>query len=133
MLFVVVYELGPANWVGRVFGTQVRILADIGVFGTVGPVLAFVVLHFVGRWQDERETSDFQSQLLAQARADASAGRRLGDEAMQALFAAGMAISALKSAESGASPEMIAQLEELESGLDRAIRALRAHVQDGGA
>ena len=130
VLLVVVYEFGPARWIYDRLGFPYHLLADILIFGSVGPVLTFVSLHFLGRWLEEKETSDLQAQILALAREEAKNGRQLSDHALQVLFAVGTLIASLKSIHADVPPEMVAQLEKTEKTLDRATRQLRAHLQD---
>jgi hypothetical protein len=57
LLLVVIYEIGPAYWIHDALGEQYHFLAEILVYGTVGPVLAFLLLDLLDRWLEERETT----------------------------------------------------------------------------
>ncbi len=128
MLLVIAYEIGPANWLHNRLGHSYHILADILLFGSVGPALTFVLLHFLDRWLEERETSELQAQRLAQVREEAKNSRTLNDNAMQVLFAASTLIALLKSDQHELPSETAVQLEETAQALDRAVRQLRAHL-----
>jgi signal transduction histidine kinase len=87
-----------------------------------------VLLHFLDRWLEERETSELQAQRLAQVREEAKNSRTLNDNAMQVLFAASTLIALLKSDQHELPTETAVQLEETAQALDRAVRQLRAHL-----
>jgi hypothetical protein len=128
VVLVLAYEVGPASWIQDTLGSGFHLLADALLFGTVGPALAFILLDFLRRWLEERETSDLQAQILARARADVENSRRLSDEALQVLFAAGILIRSLQSSRAEFSPELASRLDEAERTLHRAIERLRAHL-----
>ena len=128
MLLVVFYELGPASWIYARFGFTHHIVAEILIFGTVGPALAFIVLDLLGRWLDEKDTSDFQSILLAQARRDVDNSRQLSDDALQISFAAGPLLTAYKSDPRTLSPKTAAEIEAAEQALGVAFQRLRSHL-----
>ncbi len=128
MLLVMGYYLGPARWLYDGLGFTYNILADLLIFGTVGPALAFVLLYFLERWLEERDTSDLQAQILAQAREDAQKSRQLNDDALQILFAAGTLIDSLKSSHPDLPPETAVKIEAMEQALDQAMQQLRAHL-----
>lgn len=129
MLLVIAYEAGPARWLHNWFGYPYHLLAEVLLFALVGPVLAFVLLDFLWRWLDERDTSDLQAQLLVQAREQTQRSHRLCDDALQALFAAGTLIATLKAAQLESSPELIVQTEAVEQELSQTIRYLRRHLE----
>lgn len=129
VLLVVIYEIGPARWIHHVLGEDHHFVAEILVYGTVGPALAFLLLDFVGRWLDERDTSELQAQVLAQARESERIGRELSDEALQTLFAASALLASLKSTLPEVRTETAGALHETEEALDRAIQKLRDHLQ----
>jgi signal transduction histidine kinase len=129
VLLVVVYEIGPARWIHDVLGEDAHFVAEILVYGTVGPVLAFLLLDFVGRWLDERDTTEVQAQVLADARESERIGRELSDEALQTLFAASALLASFKSTLSEIPPETAAALRDTEQMLDQAIQKLRDHLQ----
>lgn len=125
---VVLYEIGPSRWIYFRSGFAVHLLVEILLFGTVGPALAFVILDIHQRWLEEKDTSDFQSQLLNRAHQDVEKGRQLNDDAMQTLFSAGILISSLKSDQPDQSAERVAEIEATEEALDQAMQRLRSHL-----
>ena len=127
-LLVLVYELGPAEWIHTFVGESYHMLAELLVYGTIGPALAYVVLHFVDRWLEERETTEAQSQLLAQIEARANASSQLHDDALQTLFAASLLLDSLESKVHDLSPSAQADLKATEQAIDRAIQQLRRHL-----
>lgn len=129
VLLVVLYELGPARWVYDGLGEDFHFLAEILFYGTFGPLLAFLLLHFLGRWLEERETTEVQAQVLAQAREHARISHELSDDALQALFAASTLLAALESSSPNLAPETIEELSDTERALNHAIRQLREHLQ----
>ncbi len=131
LLLVIVYEIGPARWINDRWGYTYHMLAEILVFGTVGPALAFIVLDLFGRWLDERDTSDFQSLLLARAREEADKSRQLNDDALQVLFSAGTLLDAFKSDQPELSPGTAAEIDAAEQALDAAVQRLRSHLLNG--
>ncbi len=132
--FVMMYELGPGHWLMDRFGPDAHTLGEVIVFGTAGPLLTFIVLEFLARWLDERETSDLQAQLMAEARADVSRSRALVDDAVQAIFSASALMTALQveaeqqGVDTGAIP-----VAETQSALDDIVDDLRAHLTDAPA
>src|SRR5262245_44973030 len=80
LLVVIVYEIGPSRWINNDLGSLYHALSEILIYGTVGPLLAFVLLDFWNRWLEERETSETQSQILARARAQAADHTQLSDD-----------------------------------------------------
>lgn len=128
VLLVVGYEFGPARWIYLTFGFRYHLVIEILLFGTLGPALAFVMLQLLGRWLEERDTSELQAQLLARTRAEAEGSRQLNDDALQVLFAAGMLIDTLKAGNEELPPEMRSQVEETERSLQDAVGQLRNHL-----
>ncbi|MFN8596545.1 MAG: histidine kinase dimerization/phosphoacceptor domain-containing protein [Anaerolineae bacterium] len=124
-VLVVLYELGPAEWIHQAAGESYHMLAELLVYGTIGPALAYVLLHFVDRWLEERETTEAQSQLLAQIEARANVSSQLHDDALQTLFAASLLLASLKSKVHDLSPSARADLKATEQAIDRAIQQLR--------
>lgn len=129
VLFVVLYEVGPADWIHTQLGNNYHVLAEILVYGALGPLLAYLLLHFLDRWLEERETSELQSQLLAQERLRAKISRELTDDALQTLFAASVLMTSLKSALGEVPPQTADALRDTEAAVDRAIQQLRDHLQ----
>ena len=131
MFLVAVYEFGPAQWIYAQGGLKSQIVADVLIFGTVGPVLAFIALSLLEQWFEEREISDLQSEILADARSDSERSRQLTDDAIQVLFAAAALISSLQSVQAEIPVEYVTQLRDTETALDSAIRNLRLHLLGG--
>ena len=129
VILVVIYEVGPARWIHDALGEDQHFVAEILVYGTIGPVLAYLLLDFVGRWLDERDTAELQAQVLAHARESERISRDLSDEALQTLFAASALFASLKST----LPELRAESADTwlatEAALERAIQKLRDHLQ----
>jgi len=131
MFLVAVYEFGPAQWIYAQGGFRTQIVADVLIFGTVGPVLAFFALSLLEQWFEERETSDLQAEILVDARKDSERSRQLTDDAIQVLFAASALISSLQSVRAEIPMEYVSQLRNTETALDSAIRNLRLHLLGG--
>lgn len=129
LLLVVIYEVGPAYWIHDAIGEQYHFLAEILVYGTVGPVLAFLSLDLLDRWLEERATTEAQAQRLAQIDAHAKISQQLNDDALQMLFAASILLASLKSTWEDLPPDTRYNLLETEQALDRAIQQLRDHLQ----
>ena len=127
LLLVMLYEAGPSRWIHDRLTNAYGFLDEILVYGTVGPVLAFTLLDFIGRWLEERETSDLQSQVLASARERARINYQLDDDVLQALFATSALIASLE-ADAQISPEAQARLREAQQALSQAIQQLQAHL-----
>lgn len=128
---VVGYEIGPARWILDNLGVHYHIMAEILLFGTVGPVLVFFVLDLHAKWQDERDTADYQAQLLSQAKQNVEKSRRLNDESLQLLFATSLLIGKLKSDQTSLPPDLAAHLEATEQALDQTRQRLQDHLQEG--
>lgn len=126
---VVGYELGPARWILDNLGIRYHILAEIVMFGTVGPVLVFFLLDLHARWQDERDTADYQAQLLSQAKQNVEKSRLLNDESLQILFATSLLIGKLKADQADLPPDIAAQLEATEQALDQTKKRLQHHLK----
>ncbi len=129
-LLVAGYELLPAIWIHDTWGVGFHALLDMFLFGTIGPAIVYVLLNFLERWLEERETSDLQAQILQRAREDAHHSRQLNDDAVQVLFSASALIESLKANHSELPPDTLAHIEITEQALDKAIRELRAHLLD---
>lgn len=129
VFLVVVYELGPSRWIHDGLGSDHHFVVEILVYGTVGPTLAFLVLHLLDYWLEERETTELQALVLAHARERVRISRELSDDALQILFAASTLLATLKTATPDLSPETAAALRETEQALSHAIQQLRDHLQ----
>jgi hypothetical protein len=128
VLFVIFYELGPAHWIHERLGFDSHLLAEVIVFGTIGPGLAFLTLEMFGRWIGERETVDLQASLLASAREKEQEVRQVTDDTIQVLFATSLLITTFKAERPELPPKTMAQIEVTEQSLDEAIRRLRLKV-----
>jgi hypothetical protein len=128
LALVVAFELGPSRWLDQVIGDSAHFVVEIAVYGTIGPLLAFLTLSFLGHWLDERETADLQAKILARAREHSATNQQLTDEVLQGLFAVSVLLAATESTQlPAASAET---LREAEKTLDSAIRRLRQHLLD---
>lgn len=125
VVVVVAYELGPSRWIHDRWGADLHFVAEILVYGTIGPLLTYFVLELLRRWLEARETSERQAAQLAHVREHAAISRQLNDDAIQTLFAASAVLSAV---EDSVPPELAAQLESTGEALDQAIRQLRAQL-----
>lgn len=128
IVLVILYELGPSEWIRVGLGPGYHTLAEILVYGTIGPLLAFLFLEYLGRWLEERETSELQAMILAQARENARLSRELSDNTLQALFAISVLLDTAKTSGPELPPEVTEQLRAANTALDRAIRQLREHL-----
>ncbi len=128
MFLVAAYEFGPAQWIYGQGGLPSRTVADVLIFGTVGPVLAIFALSLLEQWFEERETSDLQAEILAHARRDAERSRQLSDDAIQVLFAAAAFLGSLQYVQAKIPTEYVTELRNTEAALDGAIRNLRLHL-----
>lgn len=132
MFLVVLYEFGPTRLVHDQLGFTYHALLDTAIFGTFGPILAFVLLTFLERWLEERETSDLQAQIVAKAREEVEKSRQLNDNAVQVLFSAGALIATLKAELPDLPPETTAQINITEQALNEAVQDLRTHLLESG-
>lgn len=130
LLLVVAFEIGPSLWLDQGAGGTAHLLAEILLYGTVGPVLAFGLLTFAARWLEERETTDLQAQILARARERSQLAQHLNDDVLQRLFAVSLMLATFESIVGDLPPEAIARLREAEQTLDIAIRQLRDQLLD---
>lgn len=129
LCLVVLYELVAARWFHVNMGEAFHYLAEILFYGTIGPALAFILLHFLGRWLEEKETSDLQAKLLAQAREYTGVSNKLNDNALQTLFAVRVLINSLQVGLKKQDQEFAALLKNTESTLELAIKELREHLE----
>ncbi len=128
LALVAVYELGPSRWLYETYGFEYHLIAELILFATFGPLLAFSILHLLRRWLEERDTSELQAALLARSRAEAEGSRQLNDDALQVLFAAGVLIDTLKAGNDGLPPHLESQVHETEQALQQAVAQLRSHL-----
>lgn len=130
MLLVVIYEIGPARWILERVGEDYHLTADILIYGLIGPVLAYLFLHFLERWLEERETSELQARLLAHTREQVRVSQELSDQALQTLFAASVLLATLKASLTELPPDKTSALQQTEQALDRAIQQIRIHLEN---
>lgn len=128
VVLVVVYEIGPSRWVYQGWGFNAHLLIEILLFGTVGPLLAFLLLELLSRWIDEKETADLQAHLLAQASEKESKVRQLSDDTIQVLFAASLLMNTIRSDGPDLRPMTVSQIETTEEALNESIAQLRSHL-----
>jgi hypothetical protein len=129
LVFLVgVYAIAVAPWIYARYGFGQFMLVEILLFGTVGPFIVFILLDFLVRWLDERDTTDLQAQMLVQARQEAQKCRELSDDALQILFTAGNLIASLKATHPDVSPERKTQIEHTEAALNQAAERLRRQL-----
>ena len=95
VLLVIVYEVGPSRWVYNGLGFTYHLVAEIFLFGTVGPLLAFLLLEMLSRWIEEKETTEVQANLLAEAKMKDREVRQLSDDTLQVLFATSLLIATI--------------------------------------
>ena len=131
VLLVVFYQFGPARWIEDRWGSQSHFVAEILFYGTLGPALAFLLLGFLKRWLEERETSDLQARVVAQAREQVKDSHLICDEALQTLFATSMLLNTIEHSYTDLSPKTRAQLKETEQALECTIQRLRTHLLNG--
>ncbi len=131
LLIVIAYEIGPSRWINNDLGGLFHAISEILIYGTIGPALAFVLLDFLNRWLEERETSEVQAQVLARARERAADHTQLSDDVLQSLFAASTLLTTLETqADNELSPEAKARLHVAQQSLNAAILKLHAHLRD---
>jgi hypothetical protein len=128
VLIVIAYEVGPSRWIYNSLGFNTHLAIEILLFGTVGPIVAFLSLEFLSRWIDEKETADFQANLLAEAKEKDLAVRQINDDTLQILFATSLLISTLKSDGFNLPPSTVAQIEVTEKALKESIQQLHGHL-----
>jgi hypothetical protein len=129
-VLVAVYQLGLARWILLEYGEQYHTLAEILFYGIGGPLLALLSLDFLIRWLEERETSELQSRILEETRANMAASRGLNDETLQTLYAVSIMLETLKSTDPDLPPEKAGLLREAESALAKTMARIRAYLQE---
>jgi hypothetical protein len=128
ILIVAAYELGPGRWLNDYLGETHHETAEILFYGTFGPLLVFVLLHFIRRWLDEKETSDLQAQILRKAHEKVKDTHSATDDAMQALFAASVLLNSLEAKGTELKPEELAAIRDTRQALEVSIQRLRAQL-----
>lgn len=131
ILIVLVFEAGPAQWLHARFGAGFHYAADAILFGTIGPLLAYAALELLERWLDERETSDHQAEVLADAQKHVEFSRQLNDTALQNLFSASLLLESLEMTHCDLPSNVADQLHQADTLLAGAIQQLRAYLLTG--
>ena len=127
LLLVIVNELGLARWVEARLGNAASVTLNVVIYGCVGPVLTYLLLTVIGRWLEERETSDAQAEALHRARALAQLNHDLTDDALQTLFATSLMLDTLARDLPDLSSEAAARYRDAEQAVNRAIEQLYAN------
>lgn len=130
VLIVIAYEVGPSLWIYNTLGFNYHLFAEILLFGTVGPVVVFILLELLDRWIVEKEKAEFQANLLAKAKEKELEVSQISDDTIQVLFAVGLLLTTFKSDQSGSSFISANQIEVTEQALDEAIRRLKSQLLD---
>ena len=125
---VIAYELGPAHWIHTRLGDNWYFVAEIVVYGTFGPGLAWLLLHFLDRWLEERETTEVQAGVLAQAREQARVNHDLTDAALQTLFALSLHLDTLQTNVPDLEPATAARFAQTKQAVGDAIQKLYANT-----
>lgn len=125
---VIIYEVGPSRWIYNRYGFNFHLTVEILLFGTVGPVLAFLMWELLSRWIGEKETADLQANMLAKAEQKDREIRQLNDDTLQVLFATYMLISAIKTDAYDLPQATMSQIEVTEKALDESISTLRFYL-----
>jgi PAS domain S-box-containing protein len=72
-MLATLYQLGPASWVHNAYGDVAHFSIEIVFYSTAGPLLAFWLLTFIGRWFDEKERAEQQARSFEQRLASITA------------------------------------------------------------
>lgn len=131
-VLVAVYQLVLVRWLRGSFGEDFHFWSEMLIYGIGGPLLAFLVLDYLGRWQEERETSELQAKLLEETRKRLSISHGLSDEALQTLYAISILLDSLKTSLPEVTPEAASMLHETEQALEAAMLKIRNHLQTSG-
>jgi hypothetical protein len=128
LFLILVYELIAAGWVHNRIGFSYHAIAEILFLATLGPIAAAFFARLFERWLDERDTSDWQAQLLDTAHANSRLSRQLNDEALQAIFSASLVIEALTALNPDLPPELRDQADGATRALGDVNRRLHAYL-----
>lgn len=128
VLLVIAYEVGPSIWIYRTLGFNYHLAAEILLFGTIGPLLAFLLLELLDRWLAEKENAEIRANLLALAKEKELKVNQISDDTIQVLFAAGLLITNFKSEQYDPSLINASQIEVTEQALHDAIQRLRSQI-----
>lgn len=129
LCLILIYELVAALWLHNRIGYSYHVVAEILVLATLGPTVAFFFARLVDQWLDERDTSDWQAQLLVSTRVNLKISRQLNDEALQAIFSAGLVLDSLRDFNPELPPELKQQAEGATIALRDVNRRLYAHLR----
>jgi hypothetical protein len=129
-ILVVLYEAGPARWILNTYGAGYHLAAELAVYGLLGPIAAAILLNLLGRWIEERETTELQARALAQARAHAEQTRHLTDDILQTMFAVSTLIGSLEARANELPDGAADQLRATHRALDDAIQRLYARLKE---
>jgi hypothetical protein len=129
-MLVVLYEAGPARWILNTYGPSYHLAAELAVYGLLGPVAAAILLDLLGRWIEERETTELQARALAQARAHAEQTHRLTDDILQTMFAVSTLIGSFEDRAEELPNGAAEQLRSTHRALDDAIQRLYTRLKD---
>jgi len=128
VLLVIAYEIGLSRWVYYKLGFTYHLAAEILFFGTVGPLLAFLLIELLDRWMVEKENAELHAKLLAIAKEKELEVSKISDDTIQVLFAAGLLLTNFKSEEFEPSLIDTSQIEVTEQALQDAIQRLRSQI-----
>jgi hypothetical protein len=128
LVLVAIYELGPARWLLAAGEPLWHLLADVALYGLLGPGLAAVLLELLARWIEERETSELQALALARAREQAQTSRQLTDDTLQTLFAASALLASLEDHAAELPPGTLDRLITTHEALDQGISRLHRRL-----
>ncbi len=126
---VIGYEIGPSRWIYFRFGFSYHLAAEIILFGTVGPLLAFFLIELLDRWLVEKENAELHAKLLDLAKRKELEVSQISDDTIQVLFAAGLLITNFKSEQYDPSLINASQIEVTEQALQDAIQRLRSQIK----
>lgn len=129
VLLVIGYEIGPSRWIYYALGFNIHLLAGIILFGTVGPLLAFLLIELLARWLIEKENAELHAKLLDLAKRKELEVSQISDDTIQVLFAAGLLITNFKSEQYDPSLINNSQIEVTEQALQDAIQRLRSQIK----
>jgi hypothetical protein len=129
-VLVILYEAGPARWILNSYGQTYHLMAELALYGLLGPLSAAILLDLLGRWIEERETTELQARALAQARAHAEQTHRLTDDILQTMFAVSTLIGSLEDRAAELPPGAAEQLQATHHALDDAIQRLYARLKN---
>ena len=129
VVLVSLYVFGPARWIHSSLGLEYHLMAELAVFGSLGPLFVFLMLDLIARWMEERETSELQAQVLEETRREVHQNRILSDHALQAIFAASVQLASLRKQAPNLPPDASQALDEANHALSRAVKPLRNYLE----